>query len=316
MNDNMLIKIRNMIEHLAVGDALGKICSKYNRKELIEIYGHEITSLVKPIRRASKYEWVEGSITDDTILTFLVADSLIANRRFNRRDIGLRLIACDPRGGTQIAKLKESHDPEYMAVDGETNGAAIRVLPLAVTRENLTELTNNVIELSTLTHGGLESISGALLTAYSQFYVLNNSEERYSFQFLTNTVYEHYPNIFNTIIWENVCKAFDIAKNVNRNELYDILEKEIGYDKYSWSSIPTALAIGFHSDNNYQSLIQLIHRNKSGGDLDTVASIAGSLLGGIRADYTIADMAKKIETANSFSFQKYADELYCLRNVK
>src|SRR3989344_6965702 len=150
-------RIKSMLMHIAVGDVLGKICSKYTEEEIISIYGHRITNLEFPIRKGSTRRWYKGAITDDTILTLIVADSLIDKRRFSREDIGMRFLSCDPRGGRQIQKLKDSKNPNFIACDGTTNGAAIRTSPLAAKYDDLEDLTNYTFSLSTLTHGTLEA---------------------------------------------------------------------------------------------------------------------------------------------------------------
>lgn len=315
MNTSIINKTQRMLEHLSVGDALGKICSKYSMSEILQIYGERINELRAPIRRASKYTWREGAITDDTILTILVADSIISQKKFDRADIGKRMIQCNPKGGIQIEKLKASNNPEYIAVDGDTNGSAIRVLPLSVTNTHLNILTLQTIDLTTLTHGTIESIACALFNVYSQFYVLNTDHPTNPLQFMQNTADRYYPQVIHTQVWDNICEAFDIARNFENGELADKLEEKIGYNKYAWSSVPTAIAMAFNSKNNYQSLIQIIHRKNSGGDLDSIASISGGILGGIRADDRISLMAQKIECVNNYNFREYSTELYKIRNL-
>jgi len=308
-------KFQRMLEHLSVGDALGKICSKYSKTEILEIYGEYINTLRAPIRKASKYLWKEGAVTDDTILTLLVADSIINKKKFDRTDIGRRMLTCDPRGGTQIEKLKASNNPDYVASDGNTNGSAIRVLPISIINKDLKKLTYQIIDLTTLTHGNKESVACALVNSYAQVYVINSTNPKEPMKFIQQTAGKYYPQLAHTEVWSNICEAFSIAKHSKNNELGDKLEEKIGYNKYAWSSVPTAITLAFHSDNNYDALLQIIHRNQSGGDLDSVASMAGAIMGGIRADNKIQLMAQKIENVNQYNFQKYADELYKIRNI-
>lgn len=304
-------RVESMLRHLVVGDALGKICSKYTKEEVYSLYGKPITGLVKPIRRNSNQEWFRGAVTDDTILTLLVADSLINRGSFDRRDLARRLIDCEPRGGKQIYKLKKSGNEDYVASDGETNGAAIRVSPLAVVETDLEELTTETISLSTLTHGSNEAITSALLVVYTLSLTLH--EKQVSLETLDKNLLELYPESEKTVVRKNLRKAFSIAEREDIENLSDIMEDAVGFYKEAWSSIPTAIVLGLFSKENFREIQSIIHRNKPMGDLDSVASVAGSIMGAKRHNLEIEDISKEIEIMNSFSIKYYAHKLLGLR---
>ncbi len=308
-------RFENMFLYLSVGDALGKICSKYNKEEINRIYGGSVSKLIKPIRTNSKRDWQKADVTDDTILTLLVADSLIENREFDRRDIARKLIAVDPRGGRQIEFLKRSNDVDYIATTGDTNGAAIRVSPLSAVYSDLEKLTRNVFSLSNLTHGSNESISAALAVAYSLHF--NLKYPIYSpikiQDFIIGSLLDHFPESQDTKFLCNLVEAFNISQEVRSYDLPDILEGSIGYGKESWSSVPTGIVLGSKLDDPYNAFISIIHRNNSGWDLDSVASIAGSLLGLRVKDKRVVDMGREVEYHNNYNFGFYAQKLEELR---
>lgn len=305
-------RVASMLKTLAVGDALGKICSKYTAEEVVTIYGDRVTALVKPVRKSS-YEWQCGSVTDDTTLTLLVADSLLQCRSFNRKDVARRLIHCEPRGGTQIRKLKQNANLDYVAVDGETNGAAIRVSALAVVFSDMLTLSRNVIDLSTLTHGTNEAITAALLTSFSQYYYLRSPHDSEVQSFLVRSLRQYYPKGLKTRAFTSLAAGFRLTK-APISQLPDLLEETVGYSKYCWSSVPTAIVLGCTSPNCYETLIRIIHRKKPLGDLDSVASIAGSIIGLRLVDPIVYSMATIVEETNNLSFTDYAAELVKLRN--
>lgn len=304
-------RVESMLRHLVVGDALGKTCSKYTKEEVCSLYGGPVRGLVKPIRRSSDHEWFRGAVTDDTVLTLLVADSLIKSKGFDRRDIARRLMICEPRGGKQIYKLKNSKDEDYVAKDGETNGASIRVSPLAVVEPDIDGLTSKAISLSTLTHGTNEAISAALFVAYTLHYVLN--DEEVSHEKLDEAILRHFPRAEETRVRQKLKEAFILARNTEPAALADELEKAIGYYKESWSSVPTAIALGVTSRNNYEAIIDIIHRNNPMGDLDSVASIAASIMGAKRRDEKVEGLSREIETINAFSLTRYCKQLLEVR---
>lgn len=300
-----IIRAESMLRHLSVGDALGKICSKYTEEEVISIYGKKITELVTPIRRKSTYNWKKGWITDDTILSLLVADSIIFNKRFNREDVARRMMVCDPRGGRQIQKLKNSKNPQYVAEDGYTNGAAIRVLPLAFYSKSLNELTKDTIELSTLTHNTNEALCGAIATVYTQYAVLNNFKKIPNF--ITEEISKRFPKYIKTKCFSNLILALSFSEKTP--DLADLLEEKIGFNMEAWSSIPAGIALGIYSNNNYNQFMKIIHRKNKGGDLDSVASIAGSIMGAKEISEEVFSMSDYISKANNIDFQNYAKKL-------
>lgn len=303
-----------MLRHLAVGDSLGKICSKYSKNEVIEIYGKTIDTLCAAKRRGSDRIWEEGDVTDDTILTLIVADSLLENGGFVRSDIGSRFISCDPKGGTQIKKLKESKDPNYVAVGGITNGASIRNLALSVFYEG-TNLVDVILQTSTLTHASDEAVTGAIIVSFAQHYAFIAGETCSSEDLISILQSKYLPEfIYKTKTWCNLMSALSIGKYCKRPEdLADDLEEKIGYSKLSECSVPTSVALGLFTINNYEQLIRIIHRNHSDCDLDTVASISGSIMGAIRNDDRVKEMSYVIEIKNNLNFRKYANELNELR---
>jgi len=305
-------RIENMLLYLSVGDALGKICSKYNKKQIYEIYGREVTGLIRPIRPKSLRNWERGDVTDDTILTLLVLESLIENNGFNRRDIAKRLIDVDPKGGKQIEFLKKSKNLDYVSTTGNTNGAAIRVSPLSIIYPDLGELTDNVIALSNLTHGSDEAIAAALAVSYALHYYVEDLHSPIS-MFLLGSLSQYFPHSRHTQFIEKLVEAFTISEQLSAPNLPDRLEHLIGYEKYAWSSVPTGIILGSKSIDPYETLIKIIHRNASGGDLDSVASIAGSLLGLRTLDERVIGMGREIERHNGYSFGICAERLTNLR---
>ncbi|MCF7798520.1 ADP-ribosylglycohydrolase family protein [Candidatus Woesearchaeota archaeon] len=302
-------KIISSFEHLATGDALGKICSKYTTDEVIEIYGHKITGLKQPVRRTSIQTWNYGAITDDTILTKLVMDSLIKNKEFDRKDFAADLMICDPKGGTQIKKFKSSNNLEYVALDGETNGGAIRTLGLAVIHDNANKLTKDVIKLTTLTHGTLESISATLLTAYAQQAALRDIANIN--EYMLDTLQTYFPEGKHTKVIDNFHLATKIFSEHNSA---DMLDEMIGFTKYAWTSVPCAIATGILANNTYDEFINIIHRNQPNRDLDTMASIAGSIMGARKTNEKVKKISTEIGLANNIDFIYYGKELKKLRD--
>lgn len=95
-----------------------------------------------------------GRVTDDTILTLALADTVIDTGHVSRDAFQTRLKAINPQGGWQVFKLKASTDQVAVARDGETNGCVPRsaVLAFVHTPDTLGDLAYDVLKTATLTH--------------------------------------------------------------------------------------------------------------------------------------------------------------------
>ncbi len=313
MKNNDVKKIENILRALAVGDAFGKICSKYSTRDVIRLYGGKIFNLTKPIRGKSKRKWLEGSITDDTILSLIMANSLVQNRRFCRRDFAIKLINCDPGGGKQIKKLKKSKNPLFVTKTGYTNGSSIRISPLVFFEENIKTLSKNIIDQSTLTHGNKEAITAALCVGYAIYFQLHGYKINFM-SFVKKNLKNNFRTGLETKTYKNLIYGFKLEKR--GGNLYDNLEKMIGYKKYAWSSVPSAIVIGFIKNATQKDFVELVHRKHKGADLDTVASIAGSIMGARGIDNWVMNSSRKIEHVNKINFHGTARDIFFAKQNK
>jgi ADP-ribosylglycohydrolase len=312
-----ILIIKRILEGIACGDALGKITSKYSKEEVLKIYGGPIKGLVKPIRIGSKRNWERGDITDDTLLTLLVADSLIKSMGFSRRDIGRRLLSCpDTRGGKQIIKLIESGNPDFVAQDGNTNGSSIRIAPISIVFAENENLYDYLLQQSTLTHAGKEALVGSLILGhvYSQIILGKTREEiREKLAIDSKEIVSKYLFSEEAITLKNLGLALNIANNCSKSNLCDKIEKMIGMNKQAYSSIVAGIVIGLYGQNTRKLLIDISNRKFSGGDLDSVGAIVGAINYPFNEHESLKDWVKIIEERNKFSLEDYAKQLEVLR---
>jgi len=114
-------------------------------------------------------KWVDA---DDYIQTMIIAESLLANGRFDHQDLvrryragrpetrlcGAAIPTCgniDPKG--QVAKLRKSPDPAYIAKDGATSGCAMKLHGITAFFPDPDELAVNVDAIIHVTHGTPEA---------------------------------------------------------------------------------------------------------------------------------------------------------------
>jgi hypothetical protein len=117
---------------------------------------------------------------DEYVQTLLLAYSLIDAGRFDHRKIVEYYRSCPVKlkPGTsihecgnakaytgQVWKLVNSNDPLYMATDGVTSGAGMKVSPLAMFYKNKEEMLCNTINFTRITHNTPDAILCACLVA-------------------------------------------------------------------------------------------------------------------------------------------------------
>jgi len=115
---------------------------------------------------------------DDFLETMMVTESLIDCGGFNHRDLvarfrrgrrtefGGKVIWTGNRDKqTQMAKLRASGDPFYLAEDGITNGAAMRMLGVALYFPNFSEMVYAANAVARITHASSASRMAAVAVA-------------------------------------------------------------------------------------------------------------------------------------------------------
>ena len=118
---------------------------------------------------------------DDFVQTIIVAESLLAHNGFNREHLISLMRATPkvklhnkilPKGGVknsykgQISKLLKSSDPSFTAVDGVSDGAAMRTLGIgAFYRNDKEKLIFESVRIASITHGTNDAKLSSLLTS-------------------------------------------------------------------------------------------------------------------------------------------------------
>lgn len=117
-------------------------------------------------------EWPAGATSDDTALTLLVAEELVAAGRADADRFMARLAAAAPSihglGPSTTAAIEGFlRTGELPTADGNTNGALMRALPIgwALPIDRIEDRREWVIELSRATHPGPEAITAACIGA-------------------------------------------------------------------------------------------------------------------------------------------------------
>lgn len=132
MTDQQILqRARAALYDVAVGDALGKLTEGYWPHEILQTYGGPITGFRPPIQPRSRWEWAYAEVTDDTRFTLLVAESILAQERVDRRDIAQRLLKRLIKGWPGWEEFKAAENPQQIG-HSTGNGAPMRIAPVGI----------------------------------------------------------------------------------------------------------------------------------------------------------------------------------------
>jgi ADP-ribosylglycohydrolase len=210
---------------------------------------------------------------DEYIQTLIIAESLIANNGFNHRDLVKRYksktsfifnnsalhefnssgVSKTYRG--QIYRLKKSNNPLYLAKTGVTDGAAMKVLPIAAYYLfDITQLIIHVDKISKITHGSVEARLSAVLIALRYRQIL------LGFDTTTDDLVKSLNYAIKVLGFSKKSSFFvtqvNIAKKLTDEEqnpeiLLKKLATEIGLDYLAWSTPISACFWSFRATKEY-----------------------------------------------------------------
>lgn len=170
-------RIAGCLTGIATGDAIGKQTETLSLQDVLRWYPHGIRGFEGPpgeiiprYKGNAKREWRIGETTDDTERTIAVARAIIADREVSHVSVGREMLACTKCVHPGIASLWEFHQtgsPTRIAEGHDGCGAAVRVAPVGIlyASASLDELVNGAREASISTHGGSLAIAAAAATA-------------------------------------------------------------------------------------------------------------------------------------------------------
>jgi ADP-ribosylglycohydrolase len=281
---------------LAVGDALG-MPTQYTPRAQIEarygvLTGFEPGPPDNPISRGMP----AGHVTDDTDQAIILGELLVAGRgRVDPDRFAAELLAWERRMiavGSQdllgpstrraLALVAEGASPELTGRSGSTNGAAMRVAPVgvAVTAEPLEAFVDAVYRSAYVTHNTTLAIAGAsavaaavsagvggatLVQALETGIAAAELGARRGFYFAGGDVATR-------------CRwALDLARGKNEDEALDLIYALIGTGVATNEAVPAAFAVCSVAPDGPWKVCLLAAR--LGGDCDTVAAMAGAIMG-------------------------------------
>ena len=310
-------RIVGCLNGLATGDAIGKQTETLSRDDVRRWYpdgvrGFEGTpgSVIPRYVGNRKHAWTIGETTDDTEGTIAVARAILENGAPRHETIGRHLLGCTKSVHPGVASLWEFHqagDPSRTTDRHDGCGAAIRVAPvgLVVDSHSIQTIVNGAREAAISTHGGPLAIAAAAATAAAVSAAVDGAEA--------------------DVILERAHQAADLVSPIFARAIATVAadvstQGTLDPDRIAavWfpdrplTIVPLALALATVMTSAREAI--LVAANV-GGDSDSVASIAGAVLGARYPETIDDEWSAVVERINGHDMATLARDLARIRQA-
>jgi ADP-ribosylglycohydrolase len=289
MNRTVNGRILGSLQGIATGDAIGKQTETLSREGVLRWYPDGVEGFEGPpgtvIPRYvgnARREWRIGETTDDTEGTIAVGRAILQDGEVRHVGVGRELLKCTKSVHPGVKSLWEFHeagDPARVSHRHDGCGAAIRVAPVGVLYGSgrLEEIVAAAREASIPTHGGALAIAAAAATAAAVSAAIDGASPLEIIGVAQRAAAQaecHGPGSADATF----AKAIGIihADLHQRTELRPAEVAAAYSPEHPLTIVPLAIALGTIMQSAEDAILLATN---IGGDSDSVASIAGAILG-------------------------------------
>jgi ADP-ribosylglycohydrolase len=316
-------RVVGCLKGIAVGDAIGKQTENLSRDEVRRWYprgimGFEGTAgaVIPRYTGNSKRQWRIGETTDDTERTLAVARTIIAERSVSHESVGREMLACTKSVHPGVRSLWEFHeaaDPSRIATVHDGCGAAVRVAPVGIffSSDRLDDIVNGAREASISTHGGPLAIAAAAATAAAVSAAVDAASPSQALECAERaaSLAEHrWPGGSVPRFAQAIRSTHDFIAGLSIREPDEIAAGS--FPNQPLTIVPLALALATTMDSAEDAILLAAN---VGGDSDSVASIAGGILGAMYPRTVNDDWHEIVESVNNHQLVAIAGQLVRLR---
>lgn len=325
MNEDLLKRIKGIIIGCSFGDALGMPTEAFTQEKVKKMYPDGVKTFIdSPPNNFIGRVMPAGSVTDDTINTIFVLDSLVENKgKINADDFVKKLLrwmdssdnwknVMGPSTAKALVSIQNGTPIEKAGIFGTTNGASMKISPIGIISNynNLNDLVNNVYQICLPTHNTKIAIQCASAIAAIISYVSEGGKNldfiwELSMQVLK--VSENYGfDMPSSSLGYKISHAKDIIENSSKEHSLKRLYNEIGPGFESVEFLPIVLAIITLSKGDPKEAA-IISANY-GGDTDTIGAISTAICGGMNPNFDSGDI-ELLEKVNEYNFEEVSRKI-------
>ena len=309
-------RILGCLKGIATGDAIGKQTETLSREDVHHWYPHGIRgfegtpgSVIPRYVGNAKREWRIGETTDDTERTVAVARAILIDRTVSHESVGRELLRCTKCVHPGLKSLWEFHqaaDPARIARNHDGCGAAIRVAPVGIlyASERLEDLINGAREASISTHGGALAIAAAAATDAAVSAAIDGASPRQVLELA-----ERAAGRVSQVFVQAVRTVHDELRGLPALRPADVAARY--FPNQPLTIVPLALGLATVMQSVDEAILLAAN---IGGDSDSVASIAGAILGAMYPTTVDSDWYRVVEAVNQHNLVALANDLAQLRH--
>jgi ADP-ribosylglycohydrolase len=316
-------RIASCLRGIAIGDAIGKQTEMLSPPDIARWYPNGIRGfegtpggIIPRYIGNSKHEWRIGETTDDTERTIAVARAIVGDHSVSHASVGREMLACSKCVHPGVRSLWEFHqanDPERVATTHDGCGAAVRVAPVGILfgSNDLDALVAGAREASISTHGGSLAIAAAAATAAAVSGAIDGAPANQILHLAAGAAAlaeSRWPGIGAPVFADAIRTVHDDLAALPVIRAGDVAER--CFPDTPLTIVPLALALATVMRSAQEAI--LVATNV-GGDSDSVASIAGGILGAMYPHTVNQRWYDTVEQVNDHELESLADQLVPLR---
>lgn len=279
----------------AVSDALGAPLEGWSRERIAQL--PSVTDGYRPLSRgkdpSSRIRYPMGQYTDDTQLTMAIARSLVAREDVDGADIAREfaalwrtreIVGAGPVADRAVRRFIEGIDWQEAALPDDLpwNGAAMRIAPVGLWDcDRKDRLADDVEVASVVTHRHPLAIDAALAVATAVVHVVSAStiDQAHFLDEVARSVEARGPQFAGQVrqlgAWLRLAEDGALAAIVGSGERRGA--SGFGVPALAVPTVLAALYAFLRSPSDFVATVDCALR--VGGDVDTVAAIAGAISG-------------------------------------
>jgi ADP-ribosylglycohydrolase len=317
-------RILACLKGLATGDAVGKQTETLSREGVLRWYPEGVRGFEglpgTPIPRYvgnTKHEWRIGETTDDTERTIAVARAILEDGDVRHASVGRELLRCTKSVHPGVRSLWEFHqagDPSRVAQTHDGCGAAIRVAPVGILyrSDRLDAIVPAAREASVSTHGGALAIAAAAATAAAVSAAIDGASPLEILAAARRAAVLSEPErsgSASATFAEAVRTIHTDLSQCGELRPWEVAERY--FPSSPLTIVPLALALGAIASSVEAAVLLAAN---VGGDSDSVASIAGAIVGARYPTTVNEEWYAVVEAVNAHNLTAIGGALGVLRS--
>lgn len=324
--DEITKRIKGCLVGCAYGDAMGMPTEMLSPKDIHKVFPLGVTKF-EPSTEIDfiNRKFPAGRITDDTINTILVSESIIEDHGdfctehyidklldWVKQNSSVNAYIMGPNSLKALQAIKNGTPMQEAGKYSTTNGSAMKVSPIGIVYDykNVDRFIEYVHRLCLPTHNTNIAISGSLCVAACVSYGIrggSNLDElkELSLKFSDLGLSEG-NQLATPLLSERLKAVYYDLKLYDEADMISRLQKFYGTGMEIVQTIPTVMAIVLLS--NLNPIKASILAANIGGDTDTIGAIATAICGSINPIFEQKDI-QKLEEVNNIGFSTLATKL-------